>query len=110
MQHTTTRIYSRSLELVALAKSVIGALPPGHAFLADQLRRASSSVVLNYAEGAGKRSLRDRRRYFDTARASAFEVAAALDVAHILGTIDHEIHETGLDLCDHLGAMLFRYR
>ena len=46
----------------------------------DQLDRASTSVVLNIAEGNGKRQPRDRCRYLDTARGSAVECAACLDV------------------------------
>jgi four helix bundle protein len=46
----------------------------------DQLDRASTSIVLNIAEGNGKRSHPDRCRYFDIARGSAVECAACLDV------------------------------
>jgi four helix bundle protein len=46
----------------------------------DQLDRASTSISLNLAEGNGKYSNKDRCRFFDTARASALECAAALDV------------------------------
>ena len=48
--------------------------------LRDQLERASLSVVLNIAEGAGRRSRADKRRHYAIARGSAMEVAAALDV------------------------------
>src|SRR5437588_4521455 len=46
----------------------------------DQLDRAATSIPLNIAEGNGKFSKRDRARYFDIARGSALESAAALDV------------------------------
>jgi four helix bundle protein len=46
----------------------------------DQLDRASTSIVLNLAEGNGKRSRIDRCRYLDIARGSALECAACLDV------------------------------
>ena len=63
MQHTNTRIYRRSLELVAISRDAIDSFPVGYGYLADQLRRAASSVVLNFSEGTGKRTRRDRRRY-----------------------------------------------
>ena len=110
MQHTETRIYRRALELVALAKSVIDELPAGYGFLADQLRRAAASVPLNFAEGSGKGTPRDRQRYFRIAKGSAYEVAAILDVARTFGGISRDHHEAGRDMCDHLGAMLSRYR
>ena len=46
----------------------------------DQLERASLSVVLNVAEACGRRSRRDKARYYAIARGSATEVAALLDV------------------------------
>jgi four helix bundle protein len=82
----------------------------GCGFLADQLRRAASSVALNFAEGHDKGSLREQRRYFRIARGSAMEVAAALDVGMHLGAISKAHHCQGLELCDHLVRMLFRFR
>ena len=46
----------------------------------DQLRRASLSVVLNIAEGAGQRSRGQKRHIYSIARGSAMESAAILDV------------------------------
>ena len=48
--------------------------------MADQLDRASTSIPLNIAEGNEKFTRPDRCRYFDNARRSALESAAALDV------------------------------
>ena len=110
MRHKKTRLYQRSLELVALARQVVEALPVGLGFLADQLRRSSASVLLNYSEGCGKRSARDRQRFFRIARGSVLEVDAILDVAHQWDAIDHEIHHHGKDLCDHISAMLYLFR
>ena len=110
MQHTDTRIYQRAIELVALAKSVADELPAGYGFLADQLRRAAASVPLNFAEGSGKRTPRDRQRFFRIAKGSAYEVAAILDVARTFGVVSQARRDAGLDICDHLGAMLSRYR
>jgi len=110
MYHTWTRIYRSSLELVELAQVVINQLPSGHGFLADQLRRAAASVTLNFAEGSGKRTTRDRRKYFDTAKASAYEVAAVFDVAVRLGVIDAQLAQRGTARCDQLAAMISRYR
>ena len=46
----------------------------------DHLDRAATSISLNIAEGNGKFYRRDRARFFDTARGSAVESAASLDV------------------------------
>ena len=55
-------------------------IPKGHAVLRDQLERASLSIVLNIAEGAGRRSRRDKGRFYTIARGSAMESAALIDV------------------------------
>lgn len=44
------------------------------------MERASLSVVLNIAEAGGRRSRRDKARFYTIARGSATEVAALLDV------------------------------
>jgi four helix bundle protein len=110
MHHETTQIYQRSLELVRVVKQANAELPSGFGFLADQMRRAVSSVVLNFSEGYGKSTAADQRRYFRIARGSAYEVAAALDVAQSFEAISASTHEAGKELCDHLAAMLTRFR
>ena len=53
--------------------------------LRDQLRRASSSVVLNTAEGFASVSRGVKRRHYEIARGSAMECVAILDLAVALG-------------------------
>ena len=49
-------------------------------YLKDQLRRASLSALLNLAEGTGRRSPAEKKKYYTIARSSIFEVVAILDV------------------------------
>ena len=109
MYHDRTRIYPLALELVEVSHEVLDKLPQGYGFLADQLRRASASVCLNFAEGCGKESKRDRRRYFMAARGSAYEVAAVLDVAVRFGVLSQETRKRGHALCDAICGMLTRF-
>lgn len=46
----------------------------------DQLSRASTSILLNIAEGSGRFSRRDQRKFFIIARASGMECIALFDV------------------------------
>ena len=57
--------------------------------LRDQLRRASSSVVLNTAEGFGSASRGVKRRHYEIARGSAMECVAILDLGSALGLEDN---------------------
>lgn len=70
-------VYGVALELHALCSTLVAVL---HRIVRDQLERASLSVVLNIAEAGGRRSRRDKARYYAIARGSATEVAALLDV------------------------------
>jgi len=77
--HEKLRAYQEALRFVAWAEPIIEKFPSRLA-ARDQLDRASTSVVLNIAEGNGKRSHPDRCRFLDIARGSALECAACLDV------------------------------
>jgi four helix bundle protein len=48
--------------------------------LRDQLRRASSSIVLNLAEGSGRSGKRDQRRFYSIAFGSLRECQAIMDL------------------------------
>ena len=109
MHHDDTRIYGKSLDLLSLCADVIERMPAGYAFLSDQLRRASSSITLNFSEGSGRTSKADRARFFMMARGSAKEVSAILDVGHRFRVVRDDERERGRDLCDHLAAMLYRF-
>jgi len=62
--------------------------PKGNGDLVDQLRRATTSAVLNLSEGNGKqRHGLERRRFFRIAMGSIAEVCAALDLAAAFGLI-----------------------
>jgi four helix bundle protein len=52
-------------------------------FMYDQLRRASSSVALNLAEGSGKRTPADRRRFYSIAFGSLRECSALIELEEI---------------------------
>jgi four helix bundle protein len=77
--HEKLAAYQRSVQFVAWSSPLLEKLPARLA-VADQLDRASTSIPLNIAEGNAKYSAPDRCHYFDTARGSAFECAACLDV------------------------------
>ena len=110
MQFSQTKIYLRTMDLIDLSQTILRDLPLGYGFLADQLRRAASSIPLNFAEGYGKRTPKEQRRFFMIARGSTNEVAAILDVGCRLGVITKDKHEHGMELCDHLARMLTRFR
>lgn len=77
--HEKLTVYQRTLTFIAWAESILETQPKT-LFVRDQLDRASTSIRLNIAEGNGKFTSADRCKFFDTARGSALECAACLDV------------------------------
>ena len=106
MSHERLDVYKCAIKFLSLALKLIGEIPRGFAPLADQLKRAAMGMPLQIAEGAGKRSAADSRRFFDYARGSAMECSAALDVMREcnFGTSEHL--DAGKNLLDRIAAML----
>ena len=108
LDHERLDVYHLALEFLVFANGVIEGLPRGRSHLADQFTRASLSIVLNVAEGAGKHSKPDKRRYYLTARGSATESAALLDVCVRLGVLDVTGHKTGKEMMVRIVSMLVK--
>jgi four helix bundle protein len=80
--HEKLDVYQRSLEFIAWVTPLLASIKESAAptrDVRDQLDRASLSILLNIAEGNGKRKPALRARFFDDARGSATECAACLD-------------------------------
>jgi four helix bundle protein len=106
--HERLDVYRLALDFLVFAHQVIQALPRGRSHLCDQLTRASTSIVLNLAEGAGKHSKADKRRYYLSARGSATESAALLDVLSRLGLLDESGHHAGKEMLIRVVSMLIK--
>ena len=72
----------------------------------DQLLRASQSIPLNIAEGNGKASEADRRRFFEIARSSALECAAIQDVLELCDALSRKNNAEAKQFLDRMVAML----
>lgn len=98
-------VYQRAIEFLALVGDIVGDLPKGHAERADQLVRASESVVRNIAEGAGRWSEADCAKHYKIARGSAMECAASLDVMRIRRVLRPEHYDSGIRRLEAVVAM-----
>jgi four helix bundle protein len=81
--HERLQVYQIELQFIGWLTDLFEELQttkrPKLAETIDQLDRASLSVLLNTAEGNGRRASRQRAKFFDDARGSATECAACLD-------------------------------
>lgn len=78
--HEKLKVYQKALQFVEwLSKLDTKEAKPKPKVL-NHLDEASTSIVLNIAEGNGKFRSNDRCNFFDISRGSALECAGALDI------------------------------
>lgn len=80
MNHQRLKCYEVLLDVAKRLPGLIGGLPRGHSYLIDQLNRALTSAILNLSEGNGRRSRRERARFFDISLASIAESSSCIDI------------------------------
>jgi four helix bundle protein len=108
LAHEDLDVYQVSIEFLATAMKIRAALPRGYADMGSQLDRAALSVVLNIAEGYGKRGAKDRMRFYDISRGSAHECGAVLDAGKTLGIIPDSLYDPGKVSLHRIVSMLVK--
>ena len=85
-------VYGVAIDFVIAADAIAARATrgQGHGDLADQLRRASTSILLNLAEGAGEFASLEKARFYRMSKRSATECAALVEVYRRLALIDAE--------------------
>jgi len=82
INHQELDIYKISRALVKECYKITKSFPSDERFvLNSQIRRAALSVHLNIAEGCSRKSVIERKRYFEISRGSVIEIDAAFDIA-----------------------------
>ncbi len=87
MNHQRLKCYRLLIVFAKQMPELIGSLPRGNAYIEDQLKRALSSAILNLSEGNGRRSKKERNRFFDISLGSIAEVASIIDILCAYGYI-----------------------
>jgi len=82
------RVYQQALDALVLVNRLCLRLPKDFMFVADQARRAASSVVLNTTEGAAEDRPLEKARMYRLARRSGWETQAALEIGVRLEVFD----------------------
>ena len=86
MNHEKLECYQKLMLAAEEIAKRVTKWPRGYSYLADQIKRAMISAVLNLCEGNGKRSSHaERRRFFEISMGSISEVSAGLDLARTFG-------------------------
>ena len=96
--------YEVSKQLIPVLRPIAAKIERSDRDLADQLRRAATSVALNLSEGS--QSLKgNKNKHYSIAHGSAAEVRAALEIAVAWGWIDESAE--ALRLLDRLMRLLW---
>jgi len=74
--------------------------------LTSQIRRSSSSIPANIAEGFGREATRSFIQYLRIAQGSLKELETHLLLAERVGLVDLSQPDSPLQLCESLGKML----
>ena len=74
--------------------------------LRDQIRRASVSILSNIAEGFGKYSNPEFRKYLAIANGSSFEVRAQVLLAREIGYLGELEAEVLIEMCEEVSRMI----
>ena len=72
-----------------------------------QLKRSALSISLNIAEGSGRFTNLDKRRFYVMARGSVFETVAILRLMVVEKLINHKQFDEFYTLADELSRMLY---
>lgn len=79
-----------------------------HRHARDQWIRASQSIPLNIAEGNGRATEPDRRRFFEIARGSVLECSAIQDILVVSQALEAEESSEQKRNIDRIATMLSR--
>jgi four helix bundle protein len=100
-------VYGRSIEFADSIFNICNDFESSYrSSIVDQLRRAVLSISTNIAEGCGKRSRRERIKYFSYALDSAKECIPCLTLAHRQGQLSDEQNSRIREECTVICRML----
>lgn len=91
LNHQKLAVYTASRTFALECYKLTKLFPAEEKFnLVQQIRRAATSVHLNIAEGASRKSEIERKRFYEISRSSIVEIDAALDISEDFGYCSKE--------------------
>ncbi len=75
-------------------------------YLADQLKRASLSAMLNLSEGTGRMTTPDKKQFYIRSRSSVFECVSVLHLLIDSRIIDQESYDKLYDQYEQVSKMM----
>lgn len=104
-------VYKDAIYFIQAVDNFLESIPQkGNLRIIDQLQRASTSIALNIAEGAGRYHRTDKRNFYVMARGSVYECVACFQIfmaKQLINTEKHKVFYGNLNnLARQLSAMI----
>jgi four helix bundle protein len=91
LSHKNIEVYKIALQLVKEIYRITKLLPKEEMYgLISQLRRAGVSVSSNLAEGAARKSSKEKKRFYEISRSSLVEVDTQIEICLLLDYLKKE--------------------
>ena len=91
LSHKKLEVYSISMRMVKEVYRITALFPATELYgIVSQLRRASVSVISNLAEGASRKSSKEKRRFYEISRSSVVEIDTQLEISLMLSFLNKE--------------------
>lgn len=102
------KVYKESRRFIADIYELSSKFPKTEKYcLADQIRRAATSIILNLAEGTGKSSDADFNRHVKISIGSINEVVAIFDICLDQSYINSKAHTKYLNKAENIVKQLY---
>lgn len=105
--HRDLIAWQKAMDLTVLIYEITKSFPNGEKFgLISQIRRSSSSIAANIAEGQGRRSSKEFQHFLANARGSLLELDTHLELSFRIGYIDERQHSKLKTKINEVGRIL----
>lgn len=92
LNHKKLDVWQLSIKFVSNIYKITSNYPKEELFgLTTQTRRAAASIPSNIAEGPSRKSLIERKRFFEISRSSLVELDTHIEIANELKLFDNNI-------------------
>ena len=109
LKHKNLNVWKRSMDLATQVYEMTEEYPANEQYgLISQLRRSAVSVPSNIAEGSARRSVKDRKHFYEIALSSAAEIDTQIELSIRLGFCSEDQLIELEESINHVFAMLSR--
>lgn len=109
-KYKNLEIWQRSVALATDVYDATKSFPKEEKYgITSQIRRCSVSVPSNIAEGAGRGSKKEFKRFLNIAYGSIYELETQLLISKNLGYLENEKHEEFSKEIDQIQKMIYSF-